>query len=257
MRLVVAREPPVNSQAVDPQAASSPISFRAHGTRGEEIAARSLPDREPVFSSPAASRSNAVRLSYEVAAAGSGGERERAPFGREKWWQEERGAAAKNAECGAARCPSRSPVDEDNENRSGDHWKEEGERVNSEDECEAGGPSNPARRRELTEQELFELLHRTKGFKVRNMDKDGNCLFRAISDQIYGDPGMHEEVREKCMNYLLAERDHFSNFDFDRYVARKRVNGVFGNNLEMQAMAELYNRPIEVTLAAPSLKAYL
>ena len=34
--------------------------------------------------------------------------------------------------------------------------------------------------------------------------------------------------------------------DFDRYVARKRVDGVFGNNLEMQAMAELYNRPIEV-----------
>jgi OTU domain-containing protein 5 len=81
------------------------------------------------------------------------------------------------------------------------------------------------------------------------MKEDGNCLFRAISDQVYGDPDMHEEVRERCMDYLLAERNHFSQFvtqDFDHYIMRKRHDKTFGNNLEMQALAEMYNRPIEV-----------
>jgi len=190
MRLVLPREPPApQQQSVDPQA-SSAISFRAHRTRGEEDQARSLPDSSPAFTSDAAARG--VRCSHEegVAAAGSGGER--AAGGRGQWWQEER----RGSECGAARS-SHSPKVQENENR----WLQEDERANSEarggsdnSEDEAGGPSNSARRRELTEQELFELLHRTKGFKVKNMEQDGNCLFRAISDQIYGDPGMHEEV---------------------------------------------------------------
>mmetsp|Transcript_9808 Transcript_9808/g.32824 ORF Transcript_9808/g.32824 Transcript_9808/m.32824 type:complete len:190 (+) Transcript_9808:687-1256(+) len=60
---------------------------------------------------------------------------------------------------------------------------------------------------------------------------------------------MHEEVRELCMDYLVAERGHFSQFvtqDFDEYVRRKRNDKEFGNNLEMQALSEIYNRPIEV-----------
>jgi len=34
--------------------------------------------------------------------------------------------------------------------------------------------------------------------------------------------------------------------DFEHYVNRKRLDQCYGNNIEMQAMAELYNRPIEV-----------
>jgi hypothetical protein len=85
------------------------------------------------------------------------------------------------------------------------------------------------------------------------MKEDGNCLFRAISDQVYGDPDMHDIVRNLCMDYLLAERNHFSQFvtqDFDHYVKRKRHDKTFGNNLEMQALAEMYNRPIEVYRAS-------
>lgn len=60
---------------------------------------------------------------------------------------------------------------------------------------------------------------------------------------------MHDEVRERCLNYISAERDHFGHFiteEFDDYVQRKRKDKVFGNNLEMQAISEMYNRPIEV-----------
>jgi OTU domain-containing protein 5 len=60
---------------------------------------------------------------------------------------------------------------------------------------------------------------------------------------------MHDEVRERCLNYMSMERDHFGQFiteEFDDYVQRKRKDFVFGNSLEMQAISEMYNRPIEV-----------
>eukprot|EP01118_Nematostelium_gracile_P017281 TRINITY_DN7332_c0_g1_i1.p1 TRINITY_DN7332_c0_g1~~TRINITY_DN7332_c0_g1_i1.p1 ORF type:complete len:311 (-),score=68.00 TRINITY_DN7332_c0_g1_i1:70-915(-) len=92
-------------------------------------------------------------------------------------------------------------------------------------------------------------LKEKKGLVIRQMASDGNCLFRAISDQIYGDPEMHDQVRERCMDYMTAERDHFSQFiveDFEDYIARKRKNKTFGNNTEIQAIGEMYNRPVEI-----------
>ncbi|CAI5520039.1 unnamed protein product [Closterium sp. Naga37s-1] len=45
------------------------------------------------------------------------------------------------------------------------------------------------------------------------------------------------------------ERDHFSQFvteSFSAYCKRKRRDKVHGNNLELQALAELFNRPIHI-----------
>lgn len=82
------------------------------------------------------------------------------------------------------------------------------------------------------------------------MDGDGNCLFRAISLQVYGDPTMHHEVRRHCLDFMEREADHYRNFvadeEFDAYIVRKRTDGVHGNHTEIQAMSELYNRSIEV-----------
>ena len=46
-----------------------------------------------------------------------------------------------------------------------------------------------------------------------------------------------------------AERDHYSQYvteDFSEYVNRKRQIGCFGNSLELQAIAEMFSRPVEV-----------
>lgn len=51
------------------------------------------------------------------------------------------------------------------------------------------------------------------------------------------------------MQYLMQERDYFSQFvaeDFVRYLRRKSRDGTHGNHLELQAAAELFGRPIEV-----------
>eukprot|EP00300_Choanocystis_sp_HF-7_P027508 c32640_g1_i1.p2 GENE.c32640_g1_i1~~c32640_g1_i1.p2 ORF type:complete len:308 (+),score=65.31 c32640_g1_i1:111-926(+) len=81
------------------------------------------------------------------------------------------------------------------------------------------------------------------------MDGDGNCLFRAVAHQVWADPERHDVVREQCMQWIANNRDHFQQFihvDFDSYVAHKRQLKVYGDHAEIQAMAEIYGRPIEV-----------
>jgi len=88
---------------------------------------------------------------------------------------------------------------------------------------------------------------RKKGLVVVETAMDGNFMFRAVADQIYGDQGMHGEVRRQCLDYMEKERDHYSQFvteGFKEYVARKRLDGTFGNHLELQSISEIYNRPI-------------
>lgn len=86
-------------------------------------------------------------------------------------------------------------------------------------------------------------------FVVHLVQGDGNCLFRSVSLQVYGDETWHDRVREECLEFMAKDRDHFINFidgDFGEYIAAKRRNGCFGDNPEIQAMAELYNRPVIV-----------
>ncbi|XP_022634290.1 OTU domain-containing protein 5 isoform X2 [Vigna radiata var. radiata] len=101
----------------------------------------------------------------------------------------------------------------------------------------------------------FEIdIRRAKGYEVKKMMEDGNCLFRAVADQVYGDSEVYDLVRQMCIDYMWfylqeQERDHFSQFiteGFTSYCKRKRRDKVYGNNVEIQAMCEMYNRPIHI-----------
>ncbi|KAG5401583.1 hypothetical protein IGI04_016190 [Brassica rapa subsp. trilocularis] len=99
------------------------------------------------------------------------------------------------------------------------------------------------------EHEFETEIRQSKGFEIRRMVEDGNCLFRAVADQVYGDSESHDMTRQLCMDYMEHERDHFSQFiteGFTSYLKRKRRNKVYGNNVEIQALAEMYNRPIHI-----------
>ena len=96
----------------------------------------------------------------------------------------------------------------------------------------------------------FEIdIRRVKGYEVKRMTDDGNCLFRAVADQVYGDSEAYDLVRQMSIDYMERERDHFSQFiteGFTSYCKRKRRDKVYGNNVEIQAMSEMYNRPIHI-----------
>ncbi|KAG7332696.1 hypothetical protein KOW79_004530 [Hemibagrus wyckioides] len=128
---------------------------------------------------------------------------------------------------------------------------EEGAGYNSEDEYENASRLQSEDPATVEQQEHWfeKALREKKGFVIKKMKEDGACLFRAVADQVYGDQDMHEVVRKHCMDYLMKNADYFSNYvteDFTTYINRKRKNNCHGNHIEMQAMAEMYNRPVEV-----------
>ncbi|XP_015784583.1 OTU domain-containing protein 5-B [Tetranychus urticae] len=95
----------------------------------------------------------------------------------------------------------------------------------------------------------FEKKMRKKGFIIKKMGEDGACLFRAVADQVYGDQDMHTAVRKLCMDYMAKNADYFSQYvteDFKAYIQRKSLDHAHGNHVEIQALSEMYNRPIEV-----------
>jgi TolA-binding protein len=69
---------------------------------------------------------------------------------------------------------------------------------------------------------------------------DGNCLFRSVAHQIYGDENLHEVVRQKCMDYMESEIDFFSQFivggreSFHLYIQAKRMNACWGDDPEIE-----------------------
>ncbi|KAL1544515.1 OVARIAN TUMOR DOMAIN-containing deubiquitinating enzyme 6 [Salvia divinorum] len=123
----------------------------------------------------------------------------------------------------------------------------EGEGYNSADEQ---SPSFSSAYDDAEREHQFEIdLRRVKGLEVRKMLEDGNCLFRAVADQVYGDSELYNLVRQMCIDYMERERDHFSQFiteGFTSYCKRKRRDKVYGNNVEIQALSEMYNRPIHI-----------
>ncbi|KAH6755336.1 OTU-like cysteine protease family protein [Perilla frutescens var. hirtella] len=123
----------------------------------------------------------------------------------------------------------------------------EGEGYNSADEQ---SPSFSSCYDDAEREHQFEIdLRRVKGLEVRKMLEDGNCLFRAVADQVYGDSELYDLARQMCIDYMERDRDHFSQFiteGFTSYCKRKRRDKVYGNNVEIQALSEMYNRPIHI-----------
>jgi len=100
------------------------------------------------------------------------------------------------------------------------------------------------------EEVAFQAALKKQGLEMVEQEGDGNCLFRAVSLQVYGDAEVHMDVRRRCLDFMSKDEAHFSEFVVDepfmQYILRKRQNGVHGNNPEIQAISELYNRPVEV-----------
>lgn len=83
---------------------------------------------------------------------------------------------------------------------------ESGSGYNSGDEYGPGRSSNiPITEEEWEQKERwFEKKMRKRGFIIKRMGEDGACLFRAVSDQVYGDQEMHSTIRKHCMDYIVS-----------------------------------------------------
>lgn len=81
---------------------------------------------------------------------------------------------------------------------------------------------------------------------------DGNCLFRALSDQLYGDETRHFEIRQEVVKYVREAKDHFAAFvgeygeTFDQYVTRLAQDGVYGGHIEIVGFAAVYSKVVVI-----------
>jgi len=86
-------------------------------------------------------------------------------------------------------------------------------------------------------------------FLVREQARDGNCLFRSFSDQVYGTPEHHALLRDRCSKYIASERDYFKQFiaePFDDFLARIQREGEWGDDVEIEALSEIFDCRVEI-----------
>ena len=104
------------------------------------------------------------------------------------------------------------------------------------------------------ELEFDQYIYKKKKYRINPIKRDGNCLFRAVADQVYSDPSLHAKVRNFCANFMQEDEKYFSEFktdeekkiDYSTYISDLREDGVWGGNYEIFALAQSYKRSIEV-----------
>ncbi|XP_057870859.1 OVARIAN TUMOR DOMAIN-containing deubiquitinating enzyme 12 [Cryptomeria japonica] len=84
--------------------------------------------------------------------------------------------------------------------------------------------------------ELYDLSE----FKIPG---DGNCQFRALSDQFYRTPEHHKFIRQQVVNQLNSNREMYEGYvpmPYDEYLKKIAKSGEWGDHVTLQAAADCY-----------------
>ncbi len=108
------------------------------------------------------------------------------------------------------------------------------------------------------------------GLELRDITGDGNCCFRALSDQMNGDESLHLEFRRRVCEYMQRNREEFEPFvaaliddendddtkknkktsknmdAFDLYIKNLEKPGTYADNGVLVAFSRLYNLDINI-----------
>ncbi|CAL9146493.1 unnamed protein product [Musa hybrid cultivar] len=72
---------------------------------------------------------------------------------------------------------------------------------------------------------------------------DGNCQFRALSDQLYRSPEHHKFVRQQVVDQLRSHPEIYDGYvpmSYDDYLKKMSKNGEWGDHVTLQAAADSY-----------------
>ena len=90
----------------------------------------------------------------------------------------------------------------------------------------------------------FQTFLEPRGVFMRDVEGDGNCLFRSIADYVDGDESQHEQYREMAVEYITKHKDYFAMFllddeNIDQYVKDMSESGTWGGHFELVALSAL------------------
>jgi len=90
--------------------------------------------------------------------------------------------------------------------------------------------------------EKFEVQLAKLALKIKDVAGDGNCLFRAVADQIDNAQQRYDEYRQKTVNFVEKNKAMFEPFvddedgmTFQQYCKNMRNNGEWAGHIELQA----------------------
>ncbi|KAI4375744.1 hypothetical protein MLD38_013574 [Melastoma candidum] len=94
----------------------------------------------------------------------------------------------------------------------------------------------------LDQQRLLERLN-VYGLCEVKVSGDGNCLFRALSDQMYRSPEYHKHVRKDIVKQLKSHRSLYEGYvpmRFKTYYKKMAKLGEWGDHVTLQAAADKF-----------------
>ncbi|KAJ8532041.1 hypothetical protein K7X08_011964 [Anisodus acutangulus] len=83
----------------------------------------------------------------------------------------------------------------------------------------------------------------TYGLAEMQMEGDGNCQFRALSDQLYHNPEYHKHVRKEVVKQLKHFRKLYEGYvpmKYRRYLRKMKRSGEWGDHVTLQAAADTF-----------------
>lgn len=95
------------------------------------------------------------------------------------------------------------------------------------------------------------LLNRLQlyGFVEHKVQGDGNCQFRALSDQLYHSPEHHKSVRQQIVTQLKSHPEMYEGYvpmEYSEYLKKMSMSGEWGDHVTLQAAADLFRVKIVV-----------
>ena len=94
------------------------------------------------------------------------------------------------------------------------------------------------------------LYFDAKDFILKDVDKDGNCGYRSIANQIYSNEEYHYQVRRDVYEYINLNKNTFQHLNFEvngvlldinTYIEKIKEEGFWMGDLEISILPKLYD----------------
>lgn len=100
--------------------------------------------------------------------------------------------------------------------------------------------------------EMIQILN-FDSYSVQDVEKDGNCFFRAAAIAINQQESSHEALRLRTARHISDNHEEFRNFseNLDLYISDLEQPGTWADNIAIQAFADEFNVNINIIRTYP------
>jgi len=92
--------------------------------------------------------------------------------------------------------------------------------------------------------ELLRQRCKFLGFRMVDMEDDGNCQFRAFAQELFGKQDLHGDVRSRIVAYLMKNSETYSSFfeehEWEEYIQKMSHMQTWGDELTLRICAEAF-----------------